>query len=227
MLNILGGSRLDSHKEVIARALEIPGLRVHFYGKEESRPGRKMGHVTVTASTMREAEDRIEPLLTVVDKIRSETMALKKAGIESKSSLDVSKTTNPVRDSSGPDPLVAVTMGSHSDLPVLKPGLEILDQLEIGYTLHVTSAHRTPQAMMAFAESAAAKGLKVIIAAAGGAAHLPGMVASSTTLPVIGVPVKTSSLDGVDSLYSIVQMPVSLSVLHLPLSFYNWIETSA
>jgi phosphoribosylaminoimidazole carboxylase len=100
-------------------------------------------------------------------------------------------------------------MGSDSDLPVMAPAAKILEEWGIPYELTITSAHRTPQRMVDYAHSAVSRGLRVIIAGAGGAAHLPGMVASETALPVIGVPVKASVLDGVDSLYSIVQMPVS------------------
>lgn len=100
-------------------------------------------------------------------------------------------------------PLVAVTMGSDSDLPVLKPGLALLQTLGVPYHLTITSAHRTPHRMTELAETAVSRGFKVIIAAAGGAAHLPGMIAASTPLPVIGVPVKGSTLDGMDSLLSI------------------------
>ena len=103
-------------------------------------------------------------------------------------------------------PLIAVTMGSDSDLPVLKPGLELLKTLGIPFHVTITSAHRTPLRMTEFASSAVANGFRVIIAAAGGAAHLPGMIAACTPLPVIGVPVKGSTLDGMDSLLSIVQM---------------------
>ncbi|KAK4170305.1 hypothetical protein QBC43DRAFT_340058 [Cladorrhinum sp. PSN259] len=104
-------------------------------------------------------------------------------------------------------PLVLVTMGSDSDLPVLKAGLDILREFNVPYALDITSAHRTPKYMMRVADEAAGKGIKVIIAAAGGAAHLPGMISSETPLPVIGVPVKATHLDGIDSLLSIVQMP--------------------
>jgi phosphoribosylaminoimidazole carboxylase len=99
-------------------------------------------------------------------------------------------------------------MGSDSDLPVLKAGLDILREFGVPYALDITSAHRTPKYMMRVADEAAGRGIKVIIAAAGGAAHLPGMISSETPLPVIGVPVKATHLDGMDSLLSIVQMPV-------------------
>ena len=103
-------------------------------------------------------------------------------------------------------------MGSDSDLPVLSPGLEILREFGVPYELRITSAHRTPRHVMEVAAGAAARGVRVVIAAAGGAAALPGMFASGTALPVIGVPVKTTHLDGMDSLLSIVQMPVSAYV---------------
>ncbi|MBS4032326.1 MAG: 5-(carboxyamino)imidazole ribonucleotide mutase [Clostridiales bacterium] len=109
-------------------------------------------------------------------------------------------------------PLVGIIMGSDSDLPVMSAAAEILDQFEVAYELTVVSAHRTPARLFRYADEAARRGLKVIIAGAGGAAHLPGMVASITELPVIGVPVKTAALGGVDSLYSIVQMPPGVPV---------------
>ena len=108
-------------------------------------------------------------------------------------------------------------MGSDSDLPIMLPAARILDRFSVPYELTIVSAHRTPDRLIEYARSAAPRGLRVIVAGAGGAAHLPGMVAAMTALPVIGVPVKGSSLDGVDSLHSIVQMPVSNS-LNLTLS---------
>ena len=103
-------------------------------------------------------------------------------------------------------------MGSDSDLPVMSEAAKVLDELGISYELTVVSAHRTPKRMYDYAEEAVDKKLKVIIAGAGGAAHLPGMVASLTPLPVIGVPVKSSTMSGTDSLYSIVQMPPGVPV---------------
>lgn len=110
------------------------------------------------------------------------------------------------------NPLVAVIMGSTSDWETMKLACNILDELEIPYEKKVVSAHRTPDYMFEFAEEARGRGLKVIIAGAGGAAHLPGMVAAKTTLPVIGVPVKSRTLNGLDSLLSIVQMPGGVPV---------------
>ncbi len=109
-------------------------------------------------------------------------------------------------------PLVAVVMGSSSDLKVMQEAVEILDTFGVPHEVRVVSAHRTPDDMLAYGHAAAGKGLKVVIAGAGGAAHLPGMLAAVTTLPVIGVPVALSHLDGLDSLLSIVQMPRGVPV---------------
>jgi 5-(carboxyamino)imidazole ribonucleotide mutase len=107
---------------------------------------------------------------------------------------------------------VAIIMGSDSDWPVMEEAAKALETFEISYSADVVSAHRMPEEMFDFAKSAASKGYKVIIAGAGGAAHLPGMVASLTTLPVIGVPISLKNLDGMDSLLSIVQMPAGVPV---------------
>lgn len=116
-------------------------------------------------------------------------------------------------------PVVAIIMGSDSDLPIMQQAAEILKQFFIRFELTIVSAHRTPQRMFAFAQGASARGIKVIIAGAGGAAHLPGMVASITTLPVIGVPIKSSnSIDGWDSVLSILQMPNGVPVATVALN---------
>lgn len=115
--------------------------------------------------------------------------------------------------------MVGIIMGSDSDLSVMKDAADVLKQLNIPFELTVVSAHRTPLRMVEYAKTAAARGLKVIIAGAGGAAHLPGMVASITTLPVIGVPVKSSnSIDGWDSILSILQMPNGVPVATVALN---------
>lgn len=108
--------------------------------------------------------------------------------------------------------LVGIAMGSQSDWPVMQAAADILSEFGVGFEARVLSAHRTPEAMFEFASTAVERGLKVIIAGAGGAAHLPGMIAASTPLPVIGVPVPTKNLDGMDSLLSIVQMPWGVPV---------------
>ena len=113
---------------------------------------------------------------------------------------------------SGPAPDVAIVMGSDSDWPTMKPAAEVLQRFGVGFELRILSAHRTPLAMVDFARAATDRGVKVIIAGAGGAAHLPGMVAALTVLPVIGVPVMSKALSGLDSLYSIAQMPAGVPV---------------
>ncbi|KAL2850838.1 AIR carboxylase-domain-containing protein [Aspergillus pseudodeflectus] len=199
MLNIIGGAAPDTHLKAAEAALSIPNAAIHLYSKGAAKPGRKMGHVTVTAPTMHEAEKYIQPLIDVVDDIRSQRTDIKTKPAPS----------GPTK----PAPQVAVMMGSDSDLKTLVPGLKLLrDYFGIEPAVDITSAHRTPTFMAEYSASAAARGIKVIIAAAGGAAHLPGMAAAHTVLPVIGVPVKGSSLDGVDSLHSIVQMPRGVPV---------------
>ena len=111
-----------------------------------------------------------------------------------------------------PKPLVGVIMGSDSDLPVMQAAADVLAEFDVAHEIRVLSAHRTPDEMLAYAHAAAGRGLRAIIAGAGGAAHLPGMIASATTLPVIGVPVPLMHLSGLDSLLSIVQMPAGVPV---------------
>jgi 5-(carboxyamino)imidazole ribonucleotide mutase len=117
-----------------------------------------------------------------------------------------------VSDPVAPAPRVGVIMGSDSDWPVMAAAADALTEFDVAYEVRVVSAHRTPVGMAEYAQAAAGRGLQVIIAGAGGAAHLPGMVASMTTLPVIGVPVPLKHLDGLDSLLSIVQMPAGIPV---------------
>ncbi|KAF2445574.1 phosphoribosylaminoimidazole carboxylase [Karstenula rhodostoma CBS 690.94] len=187
MLNILGGKNPDSHIQVAHKAYASPNASIHLYGKGDARPGRKMGHITVTAPTLVEAETEIQPLIDFVDDQKGKSLGPRAVKTD--------------------EPLVAVIMGSDSDLPVLKAGLQILEKLEVPFTVRITSAHRTPDWLREFSKSAADTSLRVIIGAAGGAAHLPGMCASWTTLPVIGLPVKATHMDGWDSLVSMTQMP--------------------
>lgn len=119
------------------------------------------------------------------------------------------KTTMPKKDKS---PLVGIIMGSDSDLETMSKASKILEDFGVPYEIKIVSAHRTPDDMASYAKGARERGLKAIIAGAGGAAHLPGMTASHTTLPVIGVPVQSNALNGLDSLYSIVQMPAGIPV---------------
>jgi len=188
MLNILGAATPDSDKKVAQYALENSDASIHLYGKGDSRPGRKMGHLTLTRPTLREAERAIQPLVDFVDELKG-------------------KALGPRSEDASTAPLVAVIMGSDSDLPVLKAGLQILEKLQIPFTTRITSAHRTPDWLREFSKKAASTSVRVIIGAAGGAAHLPGMCASWTTLPVIGLPVKATHMDGWDSLVSMTQMP--------------------
>jgi phosphoribosylaminoimidazole carboxylase len=198
MLNILGGSTPDSHLKIAERALSIPNTRIHLYSKGAARPGRKMGHITITARTMSQAEKAIQPLIDFV-----EGNSVQHTNILFKHT----KTQLPFVISN-PTPPIGVIMGSDSDLKTLIPGLNLLKySFGIEPEVKIASAHRTPNFMAEYASTAASRGIKVIIAAAGGAAHLPGMTAAYTSLPVIGLPVKGSTLEGVDSLYSIVQMP--------------------
>ncbi len=124
----------------------------------------------------------------------------------------MSTTVNSTAPGQGTRPLVGIIMGSDSDLPVMQETADLLREFGIPYEMTIASAHRTPKRLYDYAESAAARGLQVIIAAAGGAAHLPGMAAALTPLPVIGVPIKSAALSGQDSLLSIVQMPAGVPV---------------
>ena len=110
------------------------------------------------------------------------------------------------------NPLISIIMGSDSDLPTMEHAIKIIEEFSIPYEVKIISAHRTPDLMYKYAESAKSRGIKVIIAGAGGAAHLPGMTAAKTILPVIGVPIESKSLNGIDSLLSIVQMPKGVPV---------------
>lgn len=201
MLNLLGPLYLG----VAKKALGVKGATVHLYGKGEAKKARKMGHLTVIAGSMAEAEYQIQPLVDLADGREEEEEASL-----AKKAKDVAANLLPKSFIRPKAPVVAMIMGSDSDLPVMKAGAEILKKFGVEFEVTIVSAHRTPDRMVAFAKNARARGLKVIIAGAGGAAHLPGMVAAMVTLPVVGVPVKGSTLDGVDSLHSIVQMPVSI-----------------
>jgi len=209
MLNILGGPQPDSHMLVARAAEDIPGARIHLYGKGEGRPGRKMGHITIVGKSMSELEQKIHPLILLVDSLRAHKTSSKTTNDDITRTWSELLKRNPVPPQK---PLLAIVMGSDTDLATLRPGLELLDKMPIPYLVTITSAHRTPQHMLNFGKAAASRGFKAIVAAAGGAAHLPGMMASETTVPVIGCPVKASSMDGLDSLFAIVQMPRGIPV---------------
>ncbi len=212
MLNILGGALEDSHGSLVDLTQSLyddnMDIFLHLYGKT-AKPGRKIGHITVTSySSSTDLERLAEPLIKEVDRTRQGRPGAAPAQlrpgvpITSQSSSAASTSSRDTRN-----PLVLVTMGSDSDLPVLKGAFEILERFGVPYDFTITSAHRTPHLMSELARTAAERGIRVLIAAAGGAAALPGMLASETTVPVIGVPVKATHLDGHDSLLSIVQMP--------------------
>ncbi|KXX76717.1 phosphoribosylaminoimidazole carboxylase [Madurella mycetomatis] len=212
MLNILGGATPSAHHKLadLARSTFDDSMDVylHLYNKT-SKPSRKIGHITLTGpSTIRDLEAKAKQFIDLVDEIRQERIAAASETLRPQTAPPTKPVPRLGEEERGEGkPLVLVTMGSDSDLPVLKAGLDILRQFGVPYALDITSAHRTPKYMMRVADEAAGRGIKVIIAAAGGAAHLPGMLSSETPLPVIGVPVKATHLDGMDSLLSIVQMP--------------------
>ncbi|KAF7984368.1 hypothetical protein HWV62_15405 [Athelia sp. TMB] len=203
MLNIIGNSTDFGELTALKNAaLSVAGASVHLYGKAENRKGRKMGHITVVADSDAELRNRLRPLLEALPTGNAAEEVAKYAALQ----------PAPGSGHSNVHPLVGVIMGSDSDLPVMLPAARMLDKFNIPYELTIVSAHRTPDRLVEYARSATSRGLRTIIAGAGGAAHLPGMVAAMTALPVIGVPVKGSSLDGVDSLHSIVQMPRGIPV---------------
>ncbi len=185
MVNVLGsGDGLwEETLRPIERALHIPGATVHWYGKSDVRAQRKMGHITVTAASHAELAARLAELTGDTQDNLAESL-----------------------------PLVGIIMGSDSDLPTLKQAAAVLRDFDIPFEVTIVSAHRTPQRMFEYAQSAHQRGLRVIIAGAGGAAHLPGMVAALTPLPVIGVPIEIGPLGGQDALLSIVQMPRGVPV---------------
>ncbi|KAG6831455.1 phosphoribosylaminoimidazole carboxylase ade2 [Tricholoma furcatifolium] len=202
MLNLIGySSSMDEINSTVKVALTVPGASTHLYGKSECRKGRKMGHITLVADSDAQLRARLRPLLKSLPSSTAEEVDRYAPVV-----------TAPGSGLSDPQPLVGIIMGSDSDLPVMLPAARILDRFRIPYELTIVSAHRTPDRMVEYARSASTRGIRTIIAGAGGAAHLPGMVASMTALPVIGVPVKGSTLDGVDSLHSIVQMPRGIPV---------------
>ncbi|KAL8292526.1 hypothetical protein RQP46_001138 [Phenoliferia psychrophenolica] len=220
MLNLLGATSSASDdflgpNGVVNQAIAM-GAAVHLYGKSGCRKGRKMGHITVMGTSDDEVRTKIASLVDALPEMyRDAKPTPASSALQSllpSSSSSTPRLTAPHGPFSSPNPLISIIMGSDSDLPVMLPATTILASFNIPFELSIVSAHRTPGRMVEFAKAAAGRGVRVVIAGAGGAAHLPGMVASETTLPVIGVPVKGSSLDGVDSLYSIVQMPRGIPV---------------
>ncbi|KAJ1942999.1 phosphoribosylaminoimidazole carboxylase ade2 [Linderina pennispora] len=213
MINVLGGQNgMQSVLDPCLASLEVPGATVHLYGKAGAKPARKMGHVTVVADSalqLRRRTDLIVGKLSNASDEERERLAYRKSQVQT---TDGSVSDEEKKDVEHMSPLVGIIMGSDSDLPTMRPAAHILEQFGVPFELTIVSAHRTPDRMFEYARSAHTRGLKAIIAGAGGAAHLPGMVAALTPLPVIGVPVKGRCLDGVDSLHSIVQMPRGVPV---------------
>jgi len=193
MVNVLGAPSGTIQDTMASSnlALTLPRATVHWYGKAGCRAGRKMGHINITADSPGELDTHLSSLLTT-------------EGIPLASLLPHKLNTSPL--------LVGVVMGSQSDLPTMQAAVEILKKFKIPHEVDIVSAHRTPDKMVSYARDAASRGIRVIIAGAGGAAHLPGMIAAMTPLPVVGVPIKTSTLNGQDSLLSIVQMPRGVPV---------------
>ncbi|KAL5068611.1 hypothetical protein RYX36_019498 [Vicia faba] len=187
MYNILGEEEgehgFQLAHQLMTRALTIPGASIHWYDKPEMRKQRKMGHITVVGPSLSNLEGNLATIIEG-EKLDDKTAA----------------------------PRVGIIMGSDSDLPVMKDAAKILEMFGVPHEVRIVSAHRTPDLMFDYASSGHKRGIQVIIAGAGGAAHLPGMVAAMTPLPVVGVPVRGSTLDGVDSLLSIVQMPRGVPV---------------
>lgn len=191
MVNVLGAQSGTAEDTMIASnaALSMPRAAVHWYGKVGCRAGRKVGHINLTADSPGELDGPLSKLLEM-ERINESVIP---GGL-------------------GNSPLVGVIMGSQSDLPAMQAAVDILRKFSVPYEVDIVSAHRTPDKLCTYSRSAACRGLQVIIAGAGGAAHLPGMVAAMTPLPVVGVPIKTSTLNGQDSLLSIVQMPRGIPV---------------
>ncbi|KAJ3129846.1 hypothetical protein HK098_008094 [Nowakowskiella sp. JEL0407] len=187
MVNVLGVS--ESWKDSLVpciKALEIPGAAIHLYGKKDSRKARKIGHINIVGDDFGSVFEKTNKLLDIIENPR--TTVLKAP------------------------PLVGIIMGSDSDLRIMSAAVEIMKKFNISHECTVVSAHRTPDRMFKYAKTAHERGIKVIIAGAGGAAHLPGMVAAITPLPVIGVPIALAHFSGQDSLLSIVQMPRGVPV---------------
>ncbi len=192
MANVLGGDDADVYDRYVHVMAVDPDIKVHMYGKPV-RPGRKIGHVTVSG-------DRDSPGSAGTGGPGSPRRQLPPLG---QGRRGVRRMTSP---------LIGIVMGSDSDWPVMRAAAEALDEFAVPYEADVVSAHRMPHEMIEYGSSAERRGLRVIIAGAGGAAHLPGMLASVTPLPVIGVPVPLANLSGLDSLLSIVQMPAGIPV---------------
>ncbi|KAG2498284.1 hypothetical protein HYH03_003545 [Edaphochlamys debaryana] len=211
MLNLLGEADGDEGvrmaHQIMGKAYATPGCKVHWYGKDGMKLGRKVGHINIIAESREEARAKLGQLdPTGLASLKKTSDAYQALAAVPGSPL--------AGGGGGKAPLVGIIMGSDSDLATMKAAAQVLEEFGVPLELTVVSAHRTPERMFEYARTAHARGLRAIIAGAGGAAHLPGMVAAMTPLPVIGVPVKPSGahLDGLDALLSIVQMPKGVPV---------------
>ena len=208
MINIVGDEMTHVHNN-INEVFKWEKTYLHDYGKDLIKPNRKMGHVTIVGG---------DNLLVRAGKFKK--LIMKNSSNTDKNQLQYSKNSIIKTESETTEfPKVGLIMGSTSDLPIMKQAIEILKELNINYEVDIVSAHRTPEKMMEYGKTAHTRGLSIIIAGAGGAAHLPGMMASLTPLPVIGVPIKSSnSIDGWDSILSILQMPSGVPVATVALN---------
>lgn len=196
MVNLLGSKHVVGGYCLhgIERLLDLRQVYFHWYGKTTTSYLRKLGHVTVLDDSIESAEIKARGIL-------------KDFHIAPQWQDDKN-----LNDDCNDVPVIGIVMGSDSDLSVMNQAAAVLKELCIPYEIHITSAHRTPDMVMQYAKTAEERGLMVIIAGAGGAAHLPGMMAAWTCLPIIGVPVQSKSFAGIDSLLSIVQMPMGVPV---------------
>lgn len=216
MINLLGANftgqyHYDQYR--LEQLLSVSSAHFHDYGKLENRSMRKMGHLTITHESAMDNLNREGPGYFYLEALRNLIKPIR--DIVPKLSLNRElESPNMLLEDALPstDSVVSVIMGSISDLPVMSKAVSLLKEFDIPVETRIVSAHRTPLEMASFAHFAEERGIKVIIAGAGGAAHLPGMTSSLTNLPVIGVPIKSSNLSGLDSLYSIVQMPSGVPV---------------
>ena len=196
MVNLLGtGPTRDARLLGVDDALADPTVHLHLYDKRRVFERRKMGHLTALGPDVETA------LIRARAARRTPALGRRRHG-----GWPMSERTSPAA------PLVGIVGGSRSDFPTLEAAVAVLDELGVVAELKVVSAHRTPDHLFRYAEEAAGRGIRVIVAGAGGAAHLPGMLAAKTILPVIGVPIPTQHLGGMDSLLSIVQMPRGIPV---------------
>ena len=216
-----GGGDVEMSWLPCKAALLVEGAHVHWYGKEGVRKGRKLGHITFVGRDQAEVDGRVGEWERTLQDMRKDLTSHHSTtqSIPPPPSTTpphpphpipsplISSPSIPAPPTPSPTPLIGVIMGSDSDLKTMRSAADTLRSFSVPFELTIVSAHRTPARMFTYAQTAHSRGLRCIIAGAGGAAHLPGMVAALTSLPVIGVPIPLAYLDGVDSLHSIVQMP--------------------